>query len=84
MINAAVLKEIGLISLCDEVWVVEAPIKDRLERLIKQRKISKAYAQKIIHAQRPKEEYLQVATKVIENDGTLDALKKQVEALLAH
>ena len=35
VINAAVLKEIGLIDFCDEVWVVMASRETRFKRLMK-------------------------------------------------
>ncbi|MBU0574142.1 MAG: dephospho-CoA kinase [Candidatus Margulisiibacteriota bacterium] len=81
VINAAVLYEMGLVDECDQVWVVMASAKKRLERLVKHRKISKAHAQRIINGQRTKDEYLEIADVVIENEGTLKSLKEKVSGL---
>lgn len=82
VINAAVLKEMGLIPLVDQVWVVMASQENRLKRLIKYKKLSKAQAQARIKAQGGVKKYLKVADVVIRNDGTVNNLKGQVKKLL--
>jgi len=77
VINAAVLKEIGLIPLVDEVWVVLADKVKRVGRLIRsglprQQAIARAAAQM------PQKSYLKLADKVIRNDGSKAELKRTV------
>jgi dephospho-CoA kinase len=81
VINAAVLKEIGLIDLVDKVWVVIAPQAVRLKRLIKAG-YTKKEAQQRMKAQLPLAEYLAIADVVIKNDGTLKQLNAKVQASL--
>ncbi|MDD4178837.1 MAG: dephospho-CoA kinase [Candidatus Margulisbacteria bacterium] len=78
VINAAVLKEIGLIDLVDEVWVVMASAENRLKRLVKAG-LTKEEAAQRIKAQLPQKEYLKMADKVINNDGTLKQLHAKVQ-----
>lgn len=69
VINAAVLKEIGLVGLCDEVWLVWASKERRKKR-----------AGRLIKFQMNKKEYLKFADVMIENNGTKESLKKKVLA----
>lgn len=78
VINAAVLKEIGLADEVDEVWAVVAPKEIRLKRLIKAG-LTKATALKRINAQAKQADYLKMADVVIRNEGSLAILKKTVQ-----
>ncbi|OGB87245.1 dephospho-CoA kinase [candidate division WOR-1 bacterium RIFCSPLOWO2_02_FULL_46_20] len=75
VVNAAVLKEIGLVDYVDEVWVVTAPKETRLKRLIKTG-LSKQAALRRINSQSSKKDYLKVADRVIRNHGTIRELRK--------
>lgn len=77
VINAAVLKEIGLLDYVDEAWVVMASRAIRLKRLIK-KGLSKAEAQRKIKAQATRQEYFVMADFVIKNDGTLKQLQNRM------
>lgn len=81
IINAAVLKEIGLIPHVDEVWVVLASREKRLKRLIK-KGLSKEKALKRINSQAPQKDYLKMADVVIRNEGTLKQLYAQIQTQL--
>jgi len=81
VINAAVLKEIGLIDYVDEVWVVSASRATRLSRLIRSGS-SKPAALKMINAQTPQAVYLKIADKLIRNQGTLKQLNARIQACL--
>jgi dephospho-CoA kinase len=81
VINAAVLKEIGLVDYVDEVWVVMASKEIRLKRLMKSG-LSKKEAQLRMRSQMSRKEYIKIGTVRIENDGTRRELKKKVLALL--
>ncbi|MFC1637509.1 dephospho-CoA kinase [Candidatus Margulisiibacteriota bacterium] len=81
VINAAVLKEIGLVDHVDEVWVVTASRQKRMRRLLGQG-LSKKSAAARLRSQQSLREYVRLADVVIENNGTRQQLAKKVLALL--
>ena len=81
IINAAVLKEIGLVDYVDEVWVVMASKEKRFKRLLKSG-LSKSEAEKRLRAQMSKKDYLKLADVVIDYNGALKGLKKKVLELI--
>ena len=81
IINAAVLKEIGLIEYVDEVWVVMAAKEKRLRRLLKMG-LSKKEAAERMQSQMSQKGYLNLADVVIRNNGTLRELSKKILSLL--
>lgn len=80
VVNAAVLAEIGLVDLVDEVWLVTASRAVRLKRLVKAG-FSKQEAIKRMNAQSPQKDYLKIADVIIKNDGTLKQLKIKINCL---
>ena len=76
VINAAVLKEIGLLDVVDEIWVVAASKKTRLKRSIKNG-LSKPEALKRMNSQTSQKDYLKMADVVIKNDGSKENLAKK-------
>ncbi|MFA4843940.1 MAG: dephospho-CoA kinase [Candidatus Margulisiibacteriota bacterium] len=78
VINAAVLKEIGLLPIVDRVVVVLAPKETRLKRLLKAG-LSRGEASRRIKAQLSQAEYLKMADVVIRNDGTKRELNVKVQ-----
>jgi dephospho-CoA kinase len=64
------------------VILVACDIETQLERLQRRDGLDRAQAQKHIDAQMSLEEKRRLADYVIENNGSLDDLKKQVEAVL--
>ncbi|MFA6430936.1 MAG: dephospho-CoA kinase [Candidatus Margulisiibacteriota bacterium] len=78
VINAAVLKEIGLIEIVDQVWVVMASRERRLKRLLRKGS-SKENALKRINSQLPQKEYLEMADVLIKNDGSLKEFHKKAD-----
>ncbi|MFH1387575.1 MAG: dephospho-CoA kinase [bacterium] len=81
VINAAVLKEIGLTELVDKVWVVVAPKAVRLQRLMA-KGLTKQEALLRINSQRSQKDYLKAADVVIDNSGTKKELDGQIRASL--
>jgi dephospho-CoA kinase len=79
VVNAAVLKEIGLVDLVDEVWLITASKEKRWKRLIKSG-LSKENALRRINAQASQKDYLKIADLVIKNDGTIKELNEKVRA----
>jgi dephospho-CoA kinase len=74
VINAALLKEIGLVDVVDQVWVVMAPKTARLRRLIKSG-LPKAAAIKRVNSQLGQKEYLKLADVILNNNSTINALR---------
>lgn len=62
--------------------LVHAPEETRLKRLMERRGIDPAEAQKRIDAQTAPERKMHLADWVIENDGTLEDLHRQVETVV--
>ncbi|MFH1389371.1 MAG: dephospho-CoA kinase [Candidatus Margulisiibacteriota bacterium] len=79
VINAAVLKEIGLIPVVDEVWVVMAKRGVRLSRLMK-KGLTRSAAAKRLDTQMPESGYLKIADKTIINDSLLSDLKLKIQS----
>lgn len=79
VINAALLKEIGLIELCDEVLVVMASKDDRMKWLLKTRIYDKKKIGNIMKNQMSQKEYLKIADKVIWNKGSIKDLIKEID-----
>jgi dephospho-CoA kinase len=73
------LFEAGLAGAVDVVLLVDAPRDLRLERLIRDRGLDRALAVEMIGAQLPAEEKRDRADYVVENDGTLEALRTRVD-----
>jgi len=81
VINAAVLKEIGLADYVDKVWVILASKEKRIKRLLKSG-LSKEEALRRINAQVSQKDYLKMADVVVKNEGTLKQLDAKVQACL--
>jgi dephospho-CoA kinase len=64
----------------DRVLVVDAPEEAQVAR-VRTRGLTEAEVRSIMRSQVPRAERLAAADDVIQNDGTLDALRKQVGAL---
>lgn len=71
VINAAVLKEIGLVGVCDEVWLVWASPEKRKKR-----------AGRLIKFQMSKKDYVKIGTVVVENNASRQGLEKKILSLL--
>lgn len=82
VIEVPLLFECGLQDIFDEVWVVKAPQSVMIERLIKRDSLSKEDALKRISSQMPLTQKAQLADRVIENSGSVNDLKKQIEDIL--
>jgi dephospho-CoA kinase len=67
-------------SRVDRVLVIDTPEELQLERVRARSGLSEAEVRAIIAAQAPRAERLAAADDVIENRGTIDALRKQVAA----
>ncbi len=79
VIDVVKLIESGWVQVCDEVWVVTAPEEQQVARLMATRGMSEAEARQRIAAQAPQADRLAHATVVIDNGGSPDATRAQVE-----
>jgi dephospho-CoA kinase len=75
------LFEARLVDKFDRVVLVDAPRPRRLERLVQERQIPEADAMAMIAAQMPAELKRARADHVIDNDGTIGDLERQVRAV---
>ena len=80
VLEAIKLLEGPLVDHVHTVWVVAAPREVRIERLVRDRGLTREDAAQRVDAQNPEEEKIERADVVIHNDGSLDELRAQVLA----
>ncbi len=84
VLEAIKLLEAGLSStLCDEIWVVTASRETQLRRLKETRGMDEEQARRIMAAQSPQAAKVNQADRVIRNDGSLEELYAQLDAIWA-
>jgi dephospho-CoA kinase len=79
VVEAAIMMEAGW-TFFDEVWVVTVEPETAIDRVVRSRGLTRAEVERRIAAQIPNAERRRRADRVIENDGTPDALRAAVEA----
>ncbi len=79
VVEAIKLIESGMAEKYDALWVVTAPEAVQKARLVQQRGLSAAEAERRIHAQPPASAKVALADVVIDNGGTLQETWQQVE-----
>lgn len=80
ILEAIKLIESGLYRDCDALWVVTCRPEQQLERLMRDRRMSEAEARRRIAAQPPQSEKIALADVVIDNSGSVEETRAQVEA----
>ncbi len=75
VVEAAILIEANWQPLCDEIWLVRASRQAVIERIERQRGLKPAETEARIRAQLSDDERAKHASLVIDNDGSLDALR---------
>lgn len=83
VVDAALLLEAGWKDMCDEVWLVTAPMELRVSRAMARDGLSREAAQARMAAQMAEEEKRAQADVILENGGSLKALLAQTEAQYA-
>lgn len=78
ILDAALLIELNLRFLVDEIWLVCVDPKVQIERVVQRESMSIIDAEKIIRFQMPLDEKRKAADICIDNNGTLESLKEQV------
>lgn len=82
VVDAALLLEIGLDSMVDEIWVVAVDEKTQLKRLLDREKSMRIEeARNRISAQMPMDYKIKMADRIIDNSGSLEETKRQIDAL---
>ncbi len=71
----------GAKDLFDIIVAIETPLENRIERLINNRNMTKEEATARINSQVDDKEYIKIADHIIQNDGSLDDLKKCAQVL---
>jgi dephospho-CoA kinase len=65
----------------DRVVVVDCPVEQQLSRVLERDHLNEAQIKAIINSQASREQRLAVATDVLDNSGTLESLKMQIDKL---
>lgn len=81
LVAVPLLVETDFSELVDRVLVVDSPESVQLERLMRRDAIPKAEALEMLRAQADRAARLKAAHDVIDNSGTIDATRWQVESL---
>ena len=76
--DAALLIELDLMSMVDEVWLVVIDLENQIKRLLKRESMSREDALKVIDAQMSLEEKQQVSDILIDNSGTIQDMEHQL------
>ncbi len=79
VLEAIKLIESGMRERCNELWAVTCPRDQQLERLIRTRSLTRAEAELRISAQPSQEDKIALADVVIDNGGSLEQTRSQVE-----
>ena len=82
IIEAAILLETGYQAICDEIWVVITKESLRRQRLKESRGYSEEKITAIMKEQMPDEEFIKYADFVIENNESLENVKRKLDLLL--
>jgi dephospho-CoA kinase len=75
------LAEVGRAGSFDAVVVVDAPAELQVQRMVGDRGWTREEAESRIAAQATREQRLAIATHVVDNTGSLEGLRRQVEAI---
>lgn len=80
VIDAVKLLEGGSGALCQSKWLIICPEEQEMARLMARNGLSEAEARARLQAQPSNERRLPLVDEVIDNGGTLDETRRQVEA----
>lgn len=81
LIDAPLLFESGLDSICDMVIVILANREEQIERICRRDKITKEEAQKRLNAQNSNAFFEESGDMQIKNDGTLNQLEEKLKRI---
>ncbi len=66
----------------DEVWYIRTSKENRISRLAESRGYTREFSERIIASQASESEFLSRCTRVIENDGSMEAVRRQLAEIL--
>ncbi len=69
-------------ELAHQIWVVDAEPQIRLKRVLSRGGLSEEEALKRMNAQPEREDYLEMADRIIKNSGSINELERQLSNLL--
>ncbi len=81
VLSAPLLVETGMHTAFQVLVLVSSPVDTQVERLLRDRGMSEPEARARISAQAPLEDKEAVADVIVDNDGPLDELERQVDRL---
>lgn len=81
ILDVPLLIEGGMYREVDEVWVVYTDLETQVKRIAQRDGIGREEALKRVTSQMPLEEKIRYAHRVIQNTGTVEQLKEEVQAL---
>jgi dephospho-CoA kinase len=79
VVEAIKLHESGLAAVCDQIWVVTCDPEQQVERLMERNGLTRDEAWQRVNAQPDITEKLKQADVIIDNSGTLDHMRQQVQ-----
>lgn len=79
VVDAPLLFECGMENMCDENWLIVANMDVRIDRVSKRDGLSEAQIIARINNQMPQEEKEKLSQCIIDNSGTLEELKEQID-----
>ena len=82
VVESALLKEGGLLKLCDTVWYLYASADVRVQRLMASRGYTKERCVSVMDRQLPETAFRRMADAVIDNSGNFEETKRQIARLL--
>lgn len=69
-------------EVCEELWFVDASEENRIRRLMEHRGYSREKSLSIMERQPGRETFLTLADRVIDNNGTVEAVQSQIRQIL--
>ncbi|RMF37593.1 MAG: dephospho-CoA kinase [Chloroflexi bacterium] len=78
VVEAIKLIEAGMHRDLDALWVTTCPREEQVRRLMAERGMSRAEAERRVDAQPPQEEKVALADRVIDTSGSLEETRRQV------
>lgn len=69
-------------EICTELWYVDTSVENRIRRLMESRGYDREKCCRIMDSQPSREEFLALADRVIDNNGTLAEVRQQIKQIL--
>lgn len=80
--ESAIPRQAFLREICDEIWYIHVPEKERIRRLMSSRGYTEEKCRRIMASQMSDAEFREMADRVIENGGSPEETRRQVQAFL--